>query len=198
MARIVTESRPVCRAARPGARRSKTRRDAAAAPNPHHPPHFVANWLQKQRSQSGPPRNRRRYGLLRRVASEPGQRETSRRNQEAAGPRHRNGPGLLEGVSTGEEKIAVQEHRASDYLKTPQDIAAYLNAAIEEFDGDPRLLMKAFRNVAAAQGGVSELARRAAVDRVGLSRGLSGNRDPRLGTVTKIAAACGVKIQFVA
>ena len=94
--------------------------------------------------------------------------------------------------------MPVKEHRASDYLKTPQDIAAFLNAVIEEFDGDPRMLMKAFRNVAAAQGGVSELARRAAVDRVGLSRGLSGKRDPRLGTVTKIAAACGVKIQFVA
>ena len=94
--------------------------------------------------------------------------------------------------------MPVKQHRASDYLKTPQDIAAYLNAAIEEFDGDPRLLMKAFRNVAAAQGGVSEIARRASVDRAGLSRGLSGNRDPRLGTVTKIASACGVKIQFVA
>ena len=57
--------------------------------------------------------------------------------------------------------------------------------------------MKAFRNVAAAQGGVSAIARRAAVDRVALSRGLSGNRDPRLGTVTKIAAACGVRLQFV-
>ena len=94
--------------------------------------------------------------------------------------------------------MPVKQHQASGYLKTPQDVAAYLNAAIEECDGDPRLLMKAFRNVAAAQGGVSEIARRVAVDRVGLSRGLSGNRDPRLGTVTKIAAACGVRIQFVA
>ena len=94
--------------------------------------------------------------------------------------------------------MPLKQHRAGDHLKTPQDIAAYLNAVIEEFDGDPRMLMKAFRNVAAAQGGVSEIARRAAVDRVGLSRGLSGKRDPRLGTVTKIAAACGVRIQFVA
>ena len=30
------------------------------------------------------------------------------------------------------------------------DVAAYFNTAVEEFDGDPRLLMKAFRNVAAA------------------------------------------------
>ena len=94
--------------------------------------------------------------------------------------------------------MPAKEHKASDYLRTPRDIAAYLNAAIEEFEGDPRLLMKAFRNVAAAQGGVSEVARRAEIDRVGLSRGLSGRRDPRLGTVTKIASACGVRLRFVA
>ena len=97
----------------------------------------------------------------------------------------------------GTDHMPVKEHRADQYLQTPDDIAAYLNAAIEEFDGDPRLLMKAFRNVAAAQGGVSEIARRADIDRVGLSRSLSGRRDPRLGTVTEIASACGVKLQFV-
>ncbi len=93
--------------------------------------------------------------------------------------------------------MPVKVHEASEYLQTPEDVAAYLNAAVEGSDGDPRLLMKAFRNVAAAQGGVSAIARRADLDRVALSRGLSGSRDPRLGTVTKIAAACGVKLRFV-
>ena len=92
--------------------------------------------------------------------------------------------------------MPVRAREASETLRTPEEIAAYLNAAIEESDGDPRLLMKAFRNVAAAQGGVSAVARKADVDRVALSRGLSGNRDPRLGTVTKIAAACGVTLRF--
>ena len=92
--------------------------------------------------------------------------------------------------------MPVRAHEASESLRTPEDIAAYLNAAIEESDGDPRLLMKAFQNVAAAQGGVSAVARKADIDRVALSRGLSGNRDPRLGTVTKIAAACGVTPRF--
>ena len=49
--------------------------------------------------------------------------------------------------------MPVRAHEASEYLRTPEDVAAYLNAAIEESDGDPRLLMKAFRNVAAVQGG---------------------------------------------
>ena len=98
----------------------------------------------------------------------------------------------------GEAKMPVKEHRASDYLSPPQDIVAYLNAAIEEFEGEPRLLMTAFRNVAAAQVGVSEVARRADIDRVRLSRALSGNRDPRLGMVTKIASAYGVRLRSVA
>lgn len=56
--------------------------------------------------------------------------------------------------------MPVKGHKASDYLKTPEAIAAYLNAAIEEFDGDPRLLMKAFRNAAAAKSGASVSSRR--------------------------------------
>lgn len=91
--------------------------------------------------------------------------------------------------------MPTKPHRASEYLKTPEDIAAYLNATLEELD-DPRMLMKAFRNVADAQGGISELARRAGVDRVALSRSLSGGRNPRLDTLTKVAGACGVRLRF--
>ena len=94
--------------------------------------------------------------------------------------------------------MPVKDHDASEYLKTPEDIAAYLNAVIEEMDDDPRLLMIAFRNIAKAQGGISALAREAKLDRVALSRALSGNRAPRLDTLAKISAACGVKLQFSA
>ena len=51
--------------------------------------------------------------------------------------------------------MLVRAHDANEYLRTPADIAAYLNAAMEESDSDPRLPMKALRNVAAAQDGVS-------------------------------------------
>ena len=94
--------------------------------------------------------------------------------------------------------MPTREHRASEYLKTPEDIAAYLNAAVEEMEDDPRLLMKAFRNVAEAKGGISEIARQANLDRVALSRALSGRRNPRLDTLAKVTAACGVKLQFSA
>ena len=69
----------------------------------------------------------------------------------------------------------IKSHKASEFLQTPEDVAAYLNATIEEMD-DSRLLMKAFRNIAEAQGSVSELSRRAKVDRVA-GAGECGNRD---------------------
>lgn len=94
--------------------------------------------------------------------------------------------------------MPVRAHKASDYLDSPEAIAAYLNAALEEMDDDPRLLMKAFRNVAEAQGGVTRLAALADLDRAALSRALSGRRNPRLDTLAKVSAACGVKLRFTA
>ena len=92
--------------------------------------------------------------------------------------------------------MPIRQHKASDYLRTQEDIVAYLNAAIEAMGDDPRLLMKALRNVAEAQGGLSKIARQAKLDRVALSRALSGQRNPRIDTLAKVSAACGVKLQF--
>ena len=92
--------------------------------------------------------------------------------------------------------MPIKDHDASAYLNTPEDIAAYLNAVVEEMGDDPRLLMIALRNVAKARGGISELAREAEMDRVSLSRALSGQRTPRLDTLAKVTNACGVKMRF--
>ncbi|MYH34043.1 MAG: helix-turn-helix transcriptional regulator [Gammaproteobacteria bacterium] len=60
------------------------------------------------------------------------------------------------------------------------------------------------KRVTGSHGGIqpdiltSELSRRAKVDRVALSRALSGRRHPRLDTLAKVADACGVKLQFSA
>ena len=50
-----------------------------------------------------------------------------------------------------ETGMPVRPHEAREYLRTPEDVAAYLNAEIEESDGEPRLLRKGFRNVAASR-----------------------------------------------
>ena len=50
--------------------------------------------------------------------------------------------------------MLVREHKAGDYLKTPEAIAAYLNVVFEDPDTDHEDLMIALRNVADAIGGV--------------------------------------------
>ena len=109
-----------------------------------------------------------------------------------------NRPRITGTITNRSAEMPVTAHNASEYLDTPEAIAAYLNAALEEMGDDPRLLMKAFRNVAEAQGGVTRLAALADLDRVALSRALSGQRNPRLDTLAKVSAACGVKLRFTA
>ena len=96
--------------------------------------------------------------------------------------------------------MPIREYDASEYLETPEDIAEYLNVVLEDMgeDDDPRLLMMALRNVVKARGGVSALAREAGLNRAALSRALSGQRVPRLDTLSKLSAACGVKLRFSA
>ena len=94
--------------------------------------------------------------------------------------------------------MPIREHDASEYIRTPEEIAEYLNVTLEEMGDDPRLLMLALRNIVKARGGISAIARQANLDRVALSRALSGQRNPRLDTLAKVAAACGVKLRFSA
>ncbi len=96
--------------------------------------------------------------------------------------------------------MAIREYDASEYLQTSEDIAEYLNVVLEDMgeDDDPRLLMMALRNVVKARGGVSALARETGLNRVALSRALSGQRVPRLDTLSKLSTACGVKLRFSA
>ena len=94
--------------------------------------------------------------------------------------------------------MPIREHDASEYINTPEEIAEYLNVTLEEMGDDPRLLMLALRNIVKARGGISAIARQTNLDRVALSRALSGQRNPRLDTLAKVTAACGVKLRFSA
>ena len=89
-------------------------------------------------------------------------------------------------------------HRTSDYLRTPEHIAEYLNVVFDDPESDHEDLMIALRNVAEAIGGVSELSRRTGLNRSGLSRALSTKNTPKIDTVHKIVKACGVRLRFAA
>ena len=87
----------------------------------------------------------------------------------------------------GVNEMPTVSHRTSDYLETPEAIAAHVNVVLDDPKSDCEDLRTALRNVADAGGGVSELSRRTGLNRAGLPRALS-----------KIVKACGVRLRFSA
>lgn len=83
---------------------------------------------------------------------------------------------------------------SADYLKSAEDIAEYLNAALD--DGDEQVLLLALRNATEAIGGMSELARRSGLSRESLYRTLSRKGNPRLSSLRAILGAFGVELSI--
>lgn len=81
-----------------------------------------------------------------------------------------------------------------EHLKTPEDFAAYLDAAME--DGDPAFIAAALGDIARAQG-MTKVARSAGVTREALYKALSKDGDPKLSTLVGVARALGVRLRAV-
>ena len=81
----------------------------------------------------------------------------------------------------------------ADYLKTDEEIVAYLEACAEE--NDPGLMAHALGVVARARN-MSQLARETGLTREGLYKALSDDGNPSLGTVMKVAHALGFQLTF--
>ena len=85
---------------------------------------------------------------------------------------------------------------AADYLQTNEDIDAFLDAAMEEGGDDPEYIAVVLGTIARARN-MSQLARGTGLSREGLSRALSGNGNPTMATLMKVAKALDLKIQVV-
>lgn len=79
-----------------------------------------------------------------------------------------------------------------EQLKNPAEAAAYLEAVIEE--GDQPALMLALRQVAQAQGGIANVARKAKLTREATYRMLSKSGNPELRSLRALLAATGLRI----
>jgi probable addiction module antidote protein len=84
---------------------------------------------------------------------------------------------------------------AADLLDSPEAIAAYLDAAVEEAEGDPSFLLVALDTVARA-GNFSELAREIGISRKGLYKALSEDGNPSFATIWALLSKLGVRIEF--
>jgi probable addiction module antidote protein len=80
---------------------------------------------------------------------------------------------------------------SADYLDSPEEIAAYIEAAFE--DGHPALITHALGVVARAKG-MSQLARDAGVTREALYKALTAEGDPKLSTFIGVLKALGMRL----
>lgn len=79
----------------------------------------------------------------------------------------------------------------AEHLTTEEDMAAYLEAALE--DGDPGLIAAALGDIARAKG-MSEVARRAGLGRESLYKALSPLGNPEFATILKVVSALGFQL----
>lgn len=81
----------------------------------------------------------------------------------------------------------------SERLKTPEEVAGYLNAALEE--KDVSVLMLALRDVADAWG-LANIAAETGLNRENLYRMLSNQGNPRLSSFFALLSALGVNLEI--
>jgi probable addiction module antidote protein len=90
-------------------------------------------------------------------------------------------------------KIATTPYDVAEHLRTPEEMAAYLEACLEEAGDDAAFIAKALGDIARAKG-MTEVARNAGLSRESLYKALSGERTPGLDTVLKVIKALGLEL----
>lgn len=79
----------------------------------------------------------------------------------------------------------------AEHLQSNEDMAAYLEAALEE--GDPILVSAALGDIARAKG-MTQVAREAGLGRESLYKALSPAGNPEFATILKVVAALGLQL----
>ncbi len=82
----------------------------------------------------------------------------------------------------------------AEHLRTTEEMAAYLEACLEEAAGDGAFIAKALGDIARAKG-MTQVASEAGLSRESLYKALSGDRNPTLDTVLKVIGALGLKLR---
>ena len=82
----------------------------------------------------------------------------------------------------------------AEHLRTSEEMAAYLEACLEEANGDAAFIAKALGDIARAKG-MAQVACDAGLSRESLYKALSGDRNPTLGTVLRVIGALGLKLR---
>jgi probable addiction module antidote protein len=92
-------------------------------------------------------------------------------------------------------KTKTRRWDPADTLKSADDMAAYLEAALE--DGDPALFTAALGDIARAKG-MTEIARKTGLGRESLYKALAPDGNPEFATVLKVVRSLGLNLHAAA
>jgi len=90
-------------------------------------------------------------------------------------------------------KTKTTRYDVAEHLRTPEEMAAYLEACLEEAKGDAAFIAKVLGDIARAKG-MSQVARDSGLSRESLYKALSGAPSPDFDTVLKVVRALGIKL----
>ena len=90
-------------------------------------------------------------------------------------------------------KTTTTKYDVAEHLRKPEEMAAYLEACIQEADGNAAFIAKALGDIARAKG-MTQVARDAGLSRESLYKALSGERSPGFDTILKVVRALGLKL----
>ena len=90
-------------------------------------------------------------------------------------------------------KTTATPYDVAEHLRTPEEMAAYLEATLEEAKGDAALIAKALGDIARAKG-MAQVARDAGLSRESLYKALSGERNPDFDTILRVVEALGLEL----
>jgi probable addiction module antidote protein len=91
------------------------------------------------------------------------------------------------------KRTITTPYDVAEHLRTPKEMAAYLEACIEEADGDAAFIAKALGDIARAKG-MTQVAKDSGLTRESLYKSLSGERSPGFDTILKVITALGLSL----
>jgi len=94
-----------------------------------------------------------------------------------------------------EQTVETYAWDVVEHLDTEEDMAAYLDAALE--DGDLAVVMAALGDIARAKG-MAQIAQDAGLGRESLYKALSATGNPEFATVLKVVRALGLQLHVQA
>ena len=90
-------------------------------------------------------------------------------------------------------KTTTTRYDVAEHLRTSEEMAASLEACLEEADGDAGFIANVLGDIARAKG-MTQVAKDAGLSRESLYKALSGERSPDFSTILEVLDALGIRL----